>query len=201
MRSRPILFFLFLLVGFAVGAGRDAAAGYAPRNPGFGDAAGTIQLFGSFNPEPGEADRWGYGAALRWRLSGRFAVGLDAARLSGGQGSISPVGAGIILSPGSSGALHPWVEIGANYVRIEEGLSVRYARASSGNPRDQFPSGFSSRSVDAWGPYFGAGVEWSATRHFGIFGGARLYSWKESTFSTAPWDGAATIRSGLSFRY
>lgn len=200
MRSRPILFlFTTLLVGVALGAGRGAAASYAPR--GLGDAAGTIQLFGSFNPEPGEVDRWGYGAALRWRLSDRLALGLDAARLSGGRGSISPIGAGIILSPASNGALHPWVEVGANYVRIEETVSLRYALASSGNPRDQFPSSFASRSVDAWGPYFGAGLEWSATRHFGIFGGARLYSWKESTFSTAPWDGAATIRSGLSFRY
>lgn len=201
MRSRPFLFFVVLLAGLALGAGREAAAGDASRNPGFGVTTGTIQLFGSFNPEPGEVDRWGYGAALRWRLSGRFAVGLDAARLSGGQGSISPIGAGIILSPASSGALHPWVEVGANYVRIQESVLARYGLASSGNPRDQFPSGFSSRSLDAWGPYFGAGVEWSATRHFGIFGGARLYSWKESTFSTAPWDGAATIRSGLSFSY
>lgn len=164
-----------------------------------------MQLFGSFSPGLGDADRWGYGAALRWRLSDRFALGADASRLSDGDRSIAPFGAGILLGPGSGGDLHPWVELGAAYVLLRQTATRRpgWAPGLPGGPLDDYTLRVSLRSnQEAWGPYFGAGLEWSASNHVGVFGGARAYTWtNEGSLRVGPWDGVVAIRSGLSYAF
>lgn len=209
MRSRPVFFLVLSTIGLTAALpARDANASYASRHPGLGGAGASMQVFGSYSPGLGDDSRMGYGIALRWKLSDRLALGLDASRLSNDYGSIAPFGAGLVLGPRSSGDLRPWVELGAAYVRVSKSFSGPiYALSSAGNPRDSFDSAtrilpYATRSAtDAWGPYFGAGLTWSASDHVGLFGGVRAYNWKESTFATAPWDGAVAIRTGLSFGF
>ena len=204
MRSRPVFFLVvFGVIAAAALPARDAVASYASSRPGLGDAAAIIQVFGSFSPGIADDSRGGYGMALQWRLSSRFAVALDATRLSGGGGSISPFGVGLVYGPGSHGDVHPWVELGATYVRISPTGFVRPDWGPSipgdafGSYRYETPS-----SSEAWGPYFGAGLEWSATDRLGVFGGLRAYNGtEEGSLVVGPWDGAVAIRSGLTFGF
>lgn len=204
MRSRPVFLLATLTVALTLALpARPTTAGDSPGRAGLLGAS-TVQLFGSFSPGLGDDDRWGYGAALRWRLSDRFALGFDASRLTDRDLSIAPFGAGIILGPGSQGDLHPWVEVGAAYVRLSQrGERPGWAPALPGSPFDDYSPRVSIRlKQDAWGPYFGAGLGWSAGDHLGIFGGVRAFTWtNEGSLSVGPWDGAVVIRSGLSYDF
>lgn len=172
----------------------------------------TLYAYGLYSPELFAANdhsgsSWGAGGGIRWDLNDRWALGLDAASVGIDGKSVRPVTAGFVFGPGGSARLRPWIEGGIGFYELNATRTEAILRgaSSAGSPRDYTSE--HARLVDlrdAGGGYFGLGLDWRISGRLALTAGARTHTWipfTQGPIRFGSWDGMATVRSGLSYRF